>query len=155
QVGDEQISRSELAELRAELAARKAGTASVPATADQYRVETSKDFQVPLGAEPFKFDQNSPLVASAKEIAKQHGLTQDALTAFSALYARGRVEAQSRLREARAAEVSKLGPMVSERMSAINRFLEGTLGAADAEPLQASIWTAAAAKSWEKLITKL
>jgi hypothetical protein len=152
---DLEVPEAEYREVAAELAARKAGTASAPATAADYKVEVSEDFVLPVGAQPFKFDQNSPLVAGAKEIAKKYGLTQDALTAFSELYARERVEADSRMRAARATEVQKLGPMVSERMSAINRFIEGKLGAADARPLLDSVWTAAAAQSWEKLITKL
>jgi hypothetical protein len=152
---DLEVPESEYREVAAEIAARKAGTASAPGTADQYRVELPKDFEVPVGAQPFKFDDKSPLVASAKELAAKHHLSQDALTDFAGLYAREQVEAQTRLRSARVAEEAKLGPMVTERMSAINRFLEGKLGKALAEPLQASIWTAAAARSWEALITKL
>jgi hypothetical protein len=110
---------------------------------------------VPVGAEPFRFDEKSPLVASAKEIAAKHRVTQDCLSDFCGLYAREQTEAMTRLANARRNEVAALGPMASERVSAVTRFLQGTVGEADAKPLLDSIWTSSAVRSWETLITKL
>jgi len=131
---------------------------SLPGKAEDLTYTLPKDFKAPEGVE-FKFNEQDQNLQGARALMHDiiHGKVtgQEAFSKMLGLYAGVRVNETQAIKTARDAELGKLGPTATARMSAINTFLEGTLGAADAKPLQDAIWTAAAAQSWEKLITKL
>src|SRR5215472_16755846 len=106
----------------------------LPATPEAYRYELPKDFKAPDGVE-FKFNENDQNLQQARVAAKEMGLTQDQFSRFLGLYAGDQVNTQQKIKTARETEINKLGPTATARMSAINTFLEGTLGAEAAKPL--------------------
>jgi hypothetical protein len=140
--------------LSPEMSARLSGMLSAPETPEGYTTELPKDFQAPQGLK-VEFNQDNPSLKAFRAAAKDIGLSQDQFSRLLGVYAGEQVVFQQTLKTAREAEIGKLGAAASARMSAINTFLVGHLGDADAKALQDSIWTAAAVKSWERLITQL
>lgn len=100
---------------------------TLPATANDYATELPKDFQLPPGLE-FKIDPNNPIWAQAKDYAHKAGLSQDQFKQMVGLYAGAQISNEQMLKGARDAEVAKLGPAGSARVTAVQSFLEAQLG---------------------------
>lgn len=135
-------------------AAEDVRRATLPAKAEDYKIALPADFKPPEGIE-FKFNEADQNLQTFRTIAKEAGLTQDQFSKALSLYAGTRVTEAQTLKEARDAELGKLGSTASARISAINQFLDGYLGAEDAGHLKGALWTAGIVQSLEKLITKV
>jgi len=148
------VPESEYREVAAEIAARKSGQLSAPKDANGYEPALPKDFVIPEGSN-FKFNPQDARIPKLQAWAHKHGLGVDAFQELIGIGASYDLDGFQNLAAARAAEESKLGPTASARMSAVNHWLSSMLGEADARHLQDAIWTAAAARSWEKLMAKV
>lgn len=107
---------------------------TLPKTPEGYQAQLPKDFQAPQGVE-FKIDNNNPIWSQARQLmhdidtGKVSG--QAAFEKMIALHAANEISTVQNLKTARDAEVSKLGPAGSARVTAVQSFLNAQLG----EPL--------------------
>lgn len=152
-----QVKDKEFGEHLNELSAFKAADdvkrLSRPQKPDEYQVALPQDFKAPEGID-FKFNDGDPLLAQARTAAHEMGLTQDQFSKMLGIYAGSRIGETQAFANAKTAEIAKLGPAGSTRVTAVTTFLNSALGP-EAAPLIDSIWTASAIQSWEKLITRL
>jgi hypothetical protein len=106
----------------------------VPPTAAEYRAELPKDLRLPPGIE-IRIDPNDAAFKDLQALAHSRGWSRDdfaaALGIFAAREARDAAHMQTLLK----AEIAKLGPNGSQRISAINTFLRGLVGDEHAKPL--------------------
>jgi len=147
--------RPEFAEHYKELATFKATEDSrkltLPQTANDYPLELPSDFQVPKGLE-FKIDPNNPIWAQAREFAHKAGMSADQFKQMTALYAGAQVGNEQMLKTARDAEVAKLGPAGSARVTAVENFFEAQLGSELAKVMSTMLVTAKHVEGFEKLM---
>lgn len=129
---------------------------SLPASPDAYKFELGKDWVAPVGAEDFKLDANDPRAPHLKDWAHRHRVSQDALSELIGIGASTEVMAHLNIKAAQDAEIAKLGsgPTATNRISAINTYLNGTLSPESAKALQGALWTAGIVKAVEELIGK-
>lgn len=132
---------------------------ALPATADAYKPELPKDFQIPQGIE-FAFKTDDPLMAQAKTLfhdiqtGKVSG--QEAFSQMLGLYAGAQIADQQSIVAARNAEIGKLGATGTARINAIETFWKAFIGDDKmAGQLNARILTASDVAIHEKIITKL
>lgn len=136
-------------------AAEQVRKSALPQKAEDYKYDLPSDFQAPQDMGQFQFDPADKSLEGFRNLAHEAGLSQETFSKALGLLAANKVAEAQVYKNAREAEIGKLGATGPQRMSAINTFLEGSLGKDVAKPLQDSIWTAAAVKSWEAFITKI
>jgi hypothetical protein len=128
--------------------------AAAPADPSQYRLPD----RLPSDALPpgfdFKFDANDPALAAAKNWAHANELSQaqfdDLMTNYAAMEARK----QAAYAGAQKAELAKLGDRATMRVTAIDTFFTGLLGAEDAKHIRSSMYSAGVVKALEKMASK-
>lgn len=104
---------------------------TLPKTPEEYQAQLPKDFQAPQGVE-FKIDNANPIWSQARQLmhdidsGKVSG--QAAFEKMIALHAANEISTVQNLRTARDAEVAKLGPAGSARVTAVQNFLNAQLG---------------------------
>lgn len=126
---------------------------ALPQTAEAYKIELPADFKAPEGVE-YKFIDNDPLLAQAKGMAKEMGLSQDQFSKLLGLYAGSQVSTQGQIQAARNAEIAKLGPTGPARIDAVTAYYKATLGDEGAKQMMARVFTASDVALHEKLITR-
>ena len=139
-------------------AADKVRWNALPQSADAYKPELPKDFQIPQGVE-FAFKTDDPLMAQAKTLfhdiqtGKVSG--QEAFSKMLGLYAGALIADQQSINGARNAEIAKLGATGTSRINAIETFWKSFLGEDMGKQINARILTAADVAIHEQIITKL
>jgi hypothetical protein len=123
---------------------------ALPAKPEDYKLALPKDFKPPEGVE-FKLDETDPLFAQARTWAKENGLSQDAFEKGMGLIAARDVATQQMLANARNAEIGKLGPNGTARVTAVNTFLD----AKGYSALKGMMVTAEIVQTVEKLISDM
>lgn len=103
----------------------------------------------------FQFRADDPLLAQARGIAKELGISQDGFSKLLGLYAGAQVASQQQITTARNAEVGKLGAAGPARIDAIATFYKAYLGEDDAKAEMSRIFTAADVMRAEKKIAKI
>jgi hypothetical protein len=126
---------------------------ALPQKAEDVKLELPKDFALPQGVE-FRFDATRPEFAKLQQMAVRRGLDQDTVTELLGVYAESQVGEATLVSRAAAAELEKLGSNAQARVGAIDTFLTGILGAADAKALRLNMVTAAQVKAMENLISR-
>ena len=101
---------------------------ALPKDANGYEVKLPSDFKAPEGA-AFEFNKDDPLLARARELAHQRGLSQEAFSDFLGIYAANRIGEQQMLATARNAEMGKLGSAAGNRIAAVETWLKSQVGA--------------------------
>lgn len=137
-----------------ELSTRDAAEAvrknSLPPSADAYKIELPKDFQMPQGVK-FEFDPAAPELAQARAMAHAKGWTQQDFSDALGVFAAAKVGEQAQIDTARAAEVAKLGATGPTRVDAVTQWMDAQgLGV-----LKSTMVTAAQVQAWEAHITRL
>jgi hypothetical protein len=140
-------------EMAARVAADDLSKAARPATADEYKIELPKDFQVPSGVE-FKFNEGDPLLSQARTMAHEMGIAQEDFSKLLGLYAAAQVTTASSAETARQAEIAKLGPNATARIDAIERYYNAVLGPGEGKAITARLWTSADVQRQERLIAR-
>lgn len=122
---------------------------------DQLEAKLPQDFQVPQGLE-FKIDGNDPILHQLKQlvddVSRGKVWGQAALERALAIHAGREIGSQQTLKGARDAEVAKLGPAGSARVTAIQEFQRATAGDDLAKHLDGGILTAKMVEGWEKIL---
>jgi hypothetical protein len=121
---------------------------SLPPTPDDYKVELPQDFKTPEGVN-FRFKDGDPLLAQARVMAHEMGISQQHFSRLLSLYAGAQVSEQQTINTARAAEIAKLGATATARVDAIGSWLN----AKGVGPLMSMIANSAHVQMFEKLIT--
>lgn len=157
--GDKGTFKPEFGQKYKELATFKATEDSrrltLPQKPDDYKVETTKNFQVPRGIE-FKLDEKNPLVPQARQLmhdidtGKVSG--QEAFSRMLELHAAGEVSRVQAFETAKAAEIAKLGATGTARVTAVQEFLSAQLGPDMAKHMAAMLVTARHVEGFEKLM---
>lgn len=135
--------------LTARVAADDVAKLSRPQKPEEYKVELPADFKPPEGVE-FKFRDGDPLLAQARTMAHEMGISQDNFSKLLGLYAGAQVADQQQMTTARNAEIAKLGTTGPARVTAVNTWLD----AMGVPGLKGRMWTAADVHAFEGLITK-
>jgi hypothetical protein len=149
-VGKYEVSEGELAAMMDRQAADDLRKASVPPTADDYKLEISPDAKLPGNVE-FKFDGTDPGLIAAKAWAHSKGLDQSAFSEMLTLYASHVAQQESALAEAARAEIAKAGVNATQRVDAMGKWIRSEVGDADAKPILATIVTDAHLRFYEKM----
>jgi hypothetical protein len=124
---------------------------TLPATANDYPLELPTDFKVPQGLE-FKIDPNNPIWSQAREFAHKSGMSADQFKQMTALYAGAQIGNEQMLKGARDAEVAKLGPAGTARVTAVESFFEAQLGSDLAKVMSTMLVTAKHVEGFEKIM---
>jgi hypothetical protein len=143
-------SRSDFLTANGEAELRKA---SVPATPADYKAELPVNFETPAGVE-FKVDETDPLLIDARAWAHSKGMDQAAFSELVGLYASSKAKETAQFNAAHAAEVAKLGANGTQRVSALEQWLRGTVGDKLAGPMRGMMVTADIVKGLETLQQK-
>lgn len=135
-------------------AAAQSQALSRPQTPDAYKIELPADFTPPAGVE-FKFNDADPLLAQARTVAHENGLSQEGFSKLLGLYAGTQVSSAQAVKTAHDAEIAKLGPAGPARVTAVTTVFEAVLGSAEGKQLASRLFTAADVQIAEKLVAKL
>jgi hypothetical protein len=154
-IGDVELGPGELQELLAEKALRDSRKATMPANADGYKLELSKDTVLPEGT-VMRFDAADPLTAPAikslREFSHLNGLNQEQFGRLLGIYSQHQIHEQRMLLDAHRAEVRKLGEYGNERIGAVSTFIRGMVGDDLAKPLLQMLLTEKSVTAFEKLM---
>jgi hypothetical protein len=141
-----------------EIITRDAAEASrrltLPQNADAYKIELPGDFKPPEGVK-FEFKTDDPLLAQARTLAHQSGLSQENFSKLLGLYAGAQVSDAQSVSTARNAEIAKLGATGPARVDAVTTVFKGVLGDADGALLASRMFTARDVEVMEKLVSRL
>lgn len=120
---------------------------TLPQKPEDYKLALPKDFKPPEGIE-FKLDEADPLYAQARTWAKENGLSQDAFEKGIGMIAASKVADAQTIKNARDAEIGKLGANGSARVTAITQWMD----AKGYAPLKNMLVTAEMVETFEKLM---
>lgn len=147
------MSEAELGELFTAKATHDSRVATLPAKPEDYKVELPADFKVPQGVE-FKLDEQSPLLAQARQFAHRHQLSQAAYSELLGLYGGSVIGDRQNFETYKAKEVEKLGPTGQARVTAVQTFNRGLVGDKAAASLNTMLVTADIVQAFEGLMAK-
>lgn len=142
----------------ARIAAEDSRKLALPQTPEAYKVELPADFKAPQGIE-FKFNDADPLLAQARGVMHDidHGKLsgQEAFSKLLGLYAGAQVNSEAEVQTARSAEMAKLGPTSTARVTAIETFFSAVLGSAEeGKAVSSRMFTADDVARMEKVVAK-
>ena len=138
----------------AEQAARDVVRAALP-DPSAYKVELPGDFKAPEGIN-FQLNQNDPLMAQARQV--MHDIDtgkisgQEAFSKLLGLYAGAQVADAAMVKAGRDAEIAKLGPTGTARVTAVITFLKSHYGDEQGTRMASRIFTAQDVKDWERVV---
>jgi hypothetical protein len=134
-------------------AANEVKRLSLPQKPEEYKLELPKDFKLPQGVE-FKLDTAKPEFSKFQQVAHKHGLAPDAVTDMLGVYAETLVGSQASIQQAYQAEINKLGANGPARVTAIDTFFTGLIGAQKAGELKKMMVTAGITEALESVVAK-
>lgn len=140
-------------DLATRMAAEQVRRNALPQKAEDIKLDLPKDFQLPQGME-FKLDQATPELGKFRDVALKRGLDQDTITDLLGVYAETQVASKHAIDTARAAEVAKLGANGATRVTALETFFTGLLGADDAKAIGSMLVSARIVQAAEKIAAK-
>lgn len=149
---------TELPVLREFKSQHEARLATLPKDAAGYIVELPKDFEIPKGLE-FKPDENDPMVAFARGIAKDCGLDQGQFSGMVGRYAKLMLDGQAKASEDEKAflaeQNTELGTEADKRREAVDTWGKSYFGDETWKVLSAGADYAKGIKAYEKLMQDL
>lgn len=149
-VGKFETSEAELAAMLDRQAQDDLRKANIPPTPNDYKLEIAPNTTLPGNVE-FKFDGNDPGLIAAKAWAHGKGLDQSAFSEMLTLYASHVAQQQTAMAELSRAEIAKAGVNAPQRSDAIQKWIRGEMGDADAKPIIATMVTDAHLRFFEKM----
>ncbi|WMT78745.1 hypothetical protein [Bradyrhizobium sp. Ash2021] len=130
--------------------------ATLPPSADAYKLELPADFKPPGGdGVEFKFDASNAGLAAVRNLAHAKGWSQADLSDVLSIYAAHTVQQEAALTAARNAEIAKLGASGPVRIDSITRWLRAEIGDVDAKPILATLVTSAHVRMFERIMGKI
>lgn len=136
-----------------QLAAEEVRRNTLATKPDDVKLDLPKDFKLPEGMD-FKLDSTKPEFNKFREIAVKRGLDADTVSELMGVYAETVVGSEATYAAAKKAELDKLGANATARVTSLNTFFEGHLGAEDAKFLRSSMYAAGVVTAMEKLVAK-
>jgi hypothetical protein len=101
--------------------------AALPQDPRGYKTELPADFKPPEGVK-FEFNQQDPLLKTARDLAHKRGIDQETFSDMLGLYAATQIGQHQQLAQARTAELAKLGTAAQERINGIDTWLHARAG---------------------------
>lgn len=141
------------AENATRLAADEVRRNALPKAAADVKLELPKEFKLPEGMQ-WEWKTDAPEFGKFRDIAVKRGLDQDTITELMGVYAETRVGSEAEYKSAQAAELAKLGANATARVTALDTFFTGLLGAEDAKHVRAGMYSAGIVTALEKLVSK-
>jgi hypothetical protein len=124
---------------------------TLPQKPEDYKLELSKNFKAPQGVE-FKPNENDPVLPLARAFAKKYELSQDAFSELVDLHAAGQIGTMETIKNAKAAELQKLGATGTARMDAAMTWLKAQVGEDLGKHFTQFLYTAQQVEAIEKLM---
>jgi hypothetical protein len=112
-----------------------------------------ESLKLPPGIE-FKVDPTEPGFEDLRQFAKKIGLTQSEFSDALGIYAASQAAKEADFQSKVAAELAKMGPNVTQRITAIETWIRGMIGDEFGTPLRAMIVSERQAVAFEKLMHK-
>lgn len=140
----------ELGDLRAIRAERDAVKAGVPEKPEGYQPKLPEGLKLPDGVE-FQVDESDPRYVAARQFAHEIGMPQETFSRLLGLDAQMTVSQNERINEMYDRQVESLGANGAQRISAVQDWINGRLGAEHGAALGSYIVTAAQVKAYEAL----
>lgn len=139
--------------LATRLAADEVRRNALPKTAADVKVELPKEFKLPEGMK-WEFDTSAPEFGKFRDVAVKRGIDQDTVTELMGIFAEREVGSAATTAAAQKAEMDKLGANATARVTALDTFFTGILGAEDARWLRGGMYAAGIVTAMEKLVSK-
>lgn len=146
--GDLNTALSELTAFKAE---HDSKVASLPQSADDYKIELPPDFKLPDGVE-FKIDDTNPILAEARTFAKEAGLTQDQFSKMLTFEAKRVAAEAAAVDDFVKKSAEALGPKGKERVDAVQTWLTARVGADLTKALWNNMYQADQIVAFEKIM---
>jgi hypothetical protein len=153
-VGEVEFSEAELIDLAAHKAAQDSRLASLPATPDGYELKLPAELKLPVGVE-FQINPADPVLAQVRAFAHANQLSQEQFSSLFGLHAASKAAELAAINEAAASERAKLGPAITARIDAIDRWIRSQFGEAAAKPMMATMVTAIQVETFERIMQKI
>jgi hypothetical protein len=141
-------------ELKSFRAAEDSRRLALPQKPEDFKIELPGDFKPPEGVK-FEFKADDPLLAQARTMAKDMGLSQENFSKLLGLYAGSQVSSQQAIKAARDAEIGKLGTTGPARIDALTTFFKAQLGDAEGAQFLSRVFTAKDVEIAEKIVAKI
>lgn len=128
---------------------------TLPKSPDEYKSQLPKDFQAPAGIE-YKIDEKNPVLVQARQL--MHDIDngkisgQAAFEKMLSLHAANEIGTVQTLKAARDAEVTKLGATGTQRVTAVQNFLNAQLGEEHGKIMGNMLVTARHIEGFEQLM---
>jgi len=126
-LGSYEFTETEIADLLKFKGETDLRRAAVPADPAGYKVEIPADAVMPPGFE-WKFNEADPALAVARTWAHKQGLTQEQFSGLLGQYAQMEAGKEAQFRDSMKGEVDKLGVNGPMRVTALQTWLNGTIG---------------------------
>jgi hypothetical protein len=157
-IGEMSLSEQDIRDIMAAKGAEAAKKATLPSSSDGYTLDLPQDFVMPQGQQ-FQWDLNNPVVGpllqQVKHFAFEAGLSQPQFSKLLSFYAASVVSENSKIAEARSAELNRLGATGPQRIDAITTWLRGAVGDKSAAAISRMMFTADFLEGLEKLATRM
>jgi hypothetical protein len=152
--GEIALSETELRDLLQHKASEDSRRATLPSDPSGYELKLPDNFVTPAGIE-FSFNEDDPRARLAREFALEAGLSQEQFQKLIAIDAARQVEEIAAFNRMVNAEVKKLGATGTQRVTAIQNFLRGSLGDELARPFVETLVSERMVKGWETIIDRI
>jgi hypothetical protein len=157
-IGEMSLSEQDIRDIMAAKGAEAVKKATLPSSPDGFTLDLPQDFVMPQGQQ-FQWDLNNPVVGpllqQAKQFAFEAGLSQPQFSKLLSLYAASVVSKNSKIADARNAELNRLGATGPQRITAITTWLRGLVGDKSAAAISRMMFTADYVEGLEKLAMKM
>lgn len=124
---------------------------TLPQKPEDYKLQLPKDFKAPQGIE-FVPNENDPLLPLAREFAKEAGLSQEQFEKLVGFKAAIEIGNRQQMDAARADQLQKLGVNGTARKTALDTWLNATLGPELGKHMSEFTFTAQQVEGFEKIM---
>lgn len=137
---------------------------AIPEKPEDYKLALPEDFKIPDGValkpDDIKFDEKDPRVPALRQLAKEVGLDQAAVSKLLALDVQAKIAEHVQAVAYEAEQTKLLGDKAGERKSAVGNWLKGMhdrkeLSDAEFKSVIGSVTDAAHVTAFEKIIAKM
>jgi hypothetical protein len=124
-----------------------------PKSPGDYKVELPSTFKAPEGLE-FKFKEDDPLMVNARAWAHKRGIDQDTFSEGLELFAASQIGTAQMIKQAREAELTKLGATGPQVIDGVMGWLKSMIGDDGAKAISSMMVTADIVNALAKIVTK-
>lgn len=156
QVGDLELSPSDVATLLKQASENAIRQSQIPATAAEYKTELPATFKLPQGV-AFQFDEASPELGALREWAHGQHFSQQQFSELLSFHAAAKGREDAAFAAAVQRERDALGAAATVGVDAVAQWIKGTLGEGHQDKAQAllrGLWSAKAVEALELLASK-